>query len=1475
MYQSNYRRKFETRFKGMAFASRQSNNYILQILNMAQKILILFILVLTASVMATESPHDKIEFVDGPYVLSDTIQAAPGHPIIPTEIENITDSLSDYVVGRMSVHQIGFILPENTKFPSGLIKKRKIVLTFPPEFDISTVTSVTYLDKDSTGYMPNITGIFVYSESVVIEITEYKNDPHRPYQVYFNIDAIANPIRSGDYRIVVQVDNFFGRTIAGPNFSDFFTILPDEPAQLAILPTGDLSIIAGETIMFEAFIADQYGNIISPETAIWSIDDTQDNIGRMFGSAFQATTVGVGRVVATAGDLTAYSGEITVSPGETAQIIAVHESESVNAGTPLNNDITITLADDFGNRKYDFIGSVWFESDDSEAEITYDVSNPYQFTAQDQGRRVFSGDGFIFKTAGQRVLLVKEVSGLSATIENIFVLSGQLADFDVSFSQNTRAGEPLTISISNAVDSSGNPFTGMIDIAGGEIAPDGTMPIINNIYVGNGEGSTNIRLFAAGINNLVLSHETIERTLDINILPAQTDRMSLSVDETQFIGNKLFGGLTIEVFDRYENLKTDYNEVGGEVRFESETGEFTPEAIQPATFINGVADITEISFDGQPGPTVLLAKMIVDGELLIESTEFIANGIVARPNDDFPIASTIPETWEASVRAYGKNFGNITPVFLEFRSEIFNETDEQVISPYPDQCLPEPGDAIGCVIIDNIKAEFPAEEYDYIIIAEAHYQIDDIIFITEYEFSHMFEVVPFIPFEVISENLPDTAFQYDYDLQGGIVIRNENSYEPARSFDITLRIAQDSSLFSIAQVRFKEFNWEPEISHEFMLRLRDEFPTNIYEYIIEYRSVIQFEDNSIVTYRGKFDLGKNLSILPRANILVNDNAITPASAIAGSAVSFTIPLKLIGSSSINLNGAGTQLIVTDGSITSSARLLEDEYILTPGVTNIASAPLTIPEEWIGKTLTAKLLLNGIEADIIPVDEVKSFAFPVTIVGSQFLSIGHLSIEAPNAPHVNTGQEFGISGYVINTSTEDFEESLTVGLFSDGESIVFEPVDITSVPAKDSVKVLFYVMAGGNPNPAERFYMVPLSGQDVLQPRPDNNIVAVIQTPAKLIFDAEFVDRPGSLAILDYAEDFSIVAEYRNNGQAEIEGGTLILDYFGSGDFGVNFPIELPLDDELIWNLTSPATELISEFLIKWGELPIDKNTGEAVEDLSQPIILPFMVKASITKLVIQPDSFDTQPLVRDATAILFKLMMENVSNDIRNSILINTITITVTDRDGKQIDGEYLVTETGSAFYLDDQPITSLELVDGKLAYSFTGLIIPPGEKEIIELRFTPKVDAFFDFFNMRLESADISAEFASGPRIGEKVTVTGILDRAFEINLPQAIIATEFGESFKNYPNPFNPNFEETEFIYNLPTDSDVDIYIYAVTGERVRHLHYDAGSVGGQSDQLARAYWDGHNGEGDVVLNGVYVAYIEVAEGNLTAKVKIAVVK
>jgi hypothetical protein len=99
------------------------------------------------------------------------------------------------------------------------------------------------------------------------------------------------------------------------------------------------------------------------------------------------------------------------------------------------------------------------------------------------------------------------------------------------------------------------------------------------------------------------------------------------------------------------------------------------------------------------------------------------------------------------------------------------------------------------------------------------------------------------------------------------------------------------------------------------------------------------------------------------------------------------------------------------------------------------------------------------------------------------------------------------------------------------------------------------------------------------------------------------------------------------------------------------------------------------------------------------------------------------------------------------------------------------------------------------------------------------------------------------------------------------------------NYPNPFNPNKGSTNIRYKLSKDADdVKIRIYDITGALVVELY---GDTQGEGSTIMTKYndvdWDGHNGRGDMVMNGIYPFEIVARAGNKTVsgRGKIAVLK
>ena len=116
--------------------------------------------------------------------------------------------------------------------------------------------------------------------------------------------------------------------------------------------------------------------------------------------------------------------------------------------------------------------------------------------------------------------------------------------------------------------------------------------------------------------------------------------------------------------------------------------------------------------------------------------------------------------------------------------------------------------------------------------------------------------------------------------------------------------------------------------------------------------------------------------------------------------------------------------------------------------------------------------------------------------------------------------------------------------------------------------------------------------------------------------------------------------------------------------------------------------------------------------------------------------------------------------------------------------------------------------------------------------------------------------------------------------SLMAVMVNGSLAESFFNYPNPFG-NFSrpQTNFNYYLTEESNVRIIIYTLTGELVRTWEFtkaeypdltSAGLHQGEKELV----WDGTNGMGQPIVNGVYLAFISTDYGE-QASTKIAVVR
>jgi hypothetical protein len=97
---------------------------------------------------------------------------------------------------------------------------------------------------------------------------------------------------------------------------------------------------------------------------------------------------------------------------------------------------------------------------------------------------------------------------------------------------------------------------------------------------------------------------------------------------------------------------------------------------------------------------------------------------------------------------------------------------------------------------------------------------------------------------------------------------------------------------------------------------------------------------------------------------------------------------------------------------------------------------------------------------------------------------------------------------------------------------------------------------------------------------------------------------------------------------------------------------------------------------------------------------------------------------------------------------------------------------------------------------------------------------------------------------------------------------AQSLAESYINFPNPFAAGRQATSFAYYLTGPARVSLRIWTAHGEPVATVL--DGAARGPGVQQSDA-WDGRNGRGAVVLNGVYVAELEVRyDGGSTERLR-----
>ncbi len=241
-----------------------------------------------------------------------------------------------------------------------------------------------------------------------------------------------------------------------------------------------------------------------------------------------------------------------------------------------------------------------------------------------------------------------------------------------------------------------------------------------------------------------------------------------------------------------------------------------------------------------------------------------------------------------------------------------------------------------------------------------------------------------------------------------------------------------------------------------------------------------------------------------------------------------------------------------------------------------------------------------------------------------------------------------------------------------------------------------------------------------------------------------------------------------------------------------------------------------------------------------------------------------------------RLVLRNPAPLAASGIRVSSLEVDASDREGRPI---VLGGVAGAASLLVGTEVwaTRTGLSESDSTVVFTGAIpleVEPGEVVTLALRF---------------ESAQ--APSSSSMRLGITQDGIGIIQPSSSLltiqvqaeegqgfpfwSLPGSYAGSDLETSWSNFPNPFAAGRENTTFAFFLRESARVKLRILTARGEEVATLLAGESLSGGLHQDRT---WDGRNERGDSVVNGVYVAEIDVqyASGGGERRVrKVAVVR
>ncbi|MCI0329988.1 MAG: T9SS type A sorting domain-containing protein [candidate division Zixibacteria bacterium] len=1274
--------------------------------------------------------------------------------------------------------------------------------------------------------------------------------------------------KAGSRKVFVSADGKTGVSLpvqVAPNYlSDFFFFAPPEVIAgkaFAVTVAGGVDLY-GNPASGTVNVVPVLGGGPSPNGAVSAFNPVVviDGTGES-GQTLVSTAPAVLR--GSNGYFSAFSDTITVRPAALGGFSTSFLPDTLAAGDTVSA-FSVEAKDRFGNLKTDFTGSGYFSSSDSRAFLRYPAATPYSFSTADAGRPVFPGASVKFLTKGTQTLTFGNDS-LRSPPAPFLILPGPPVSFSLSVPPNVTAGTPFDLSVQNAEDAYDNPVSLSVQVglkSGGGISPSGDAPVLPLLSVTDGSGQGQAVLPRAekavleGVSgSLRFSSDTIL------VSPAGLDRFEWNLASPQTSGVPFSAPAKLTAKDRFGNLKNNFDASSDSVvLFSQPSGSWEGNVLKaPTDFVSGAADLSTVgvTFFGPAGSYIFNAvsasgktgtsspvevrSIFVDSFSVVPSNVIrgqhisvafrVANqspgpftldgiGLLSAGQSLFLSLPALPDTLASSEKRSYSTLGAVPGDFplgkfsvqLEFSGR-FGTAFTTIRTPVLDSLA----------VADSLFLRPAAEGLNFEKVSKGR----------RYPFS--FNLVNQSNFDVVLDSATRLVF-------------NRLGY--LRSFKI-------SAVTLLPKNAENTVVFQPD-------SFPAAFPSGSFA-----ASLVVFGRRDGTSLSDSFALGDSIRLEDPSKLYYVAGSLFPDTALLEATRNFRLRFGNNGQAAFEADTLSRLILAHDadslfGHLQSPTPIAAGPPVeLDFQITGFPRTPSNGIFNW-----SPFVQLSGVENGLA-VDSLLTLPDSVTLFPQPSLILDTLWAVTPSPNRVNSDRSFPIRVRLFNPSAESL--SATSLYLKAGDSQLTS-LTVPFLAPQETVEKSLTV-------PADSVWLGPvtyrvevLPGHGTISSAPAevtlkmSQITVLRQRRAALELSGQIV-APSSSGTLVAGQTLTLAVHLRNLGEAPVSAGQVRLR--------VVPPILTFISDSAASiSLTQPAVfQLLAQAIIdsgrivaSWAQVPADSNTALPAQTLLDSVAFAFRIRPAQLALEVTALEKPAPLLYAGEWSSPLRLGFTNVDATGSHLFLVKKISFGLS---GLRTPDNIFAFDRATLSDGVDSAAATVE--DNSLAFAFSPpVLIGPRETKNFSLSIRPEAQSPVSLrFHTDAEGIEAFDSVAGGGAVPAVLLKAD--GRPFEYT--SSIFTTASGAglaaSLVTYPNPFSPPAEKIQIAYRLSTASEVELKIYTLTGERVIEKSYASAAGVNQLE------WDGCNGRGEMVKNGVYIAVIRSKATGEVVRQKLAVVK